>query len=114
MTSTTDSPMLDRQLAYAVFRLTLGINIFVHGAGRIFGPGADAFASITAAEFWNSSLLPKCSGSSVTSSSSRPAQTAERYQSGLRIEHLPNLSEQGHRGERLVEEGHLRLQHPVS
>jgi len=42
---------LDRQLAYVVFRLTLGINILVHGAGRIFGPGAEAFASSTAAEF---------------------------------------------------------------
>jgi thiosulfate dehydrogenase (quinone) large subunit len=51
MTSTSDSTTLDRQLAYAVFRLTLGINILVHGAGRIFGPGAEAFASTTAAEF---------------------------------------------------------------
>ena len=42
---------LDRQIAYAVFRLTLGINILVHGAGRIFGPGAEAFASTTAVEF---------------------------------------------------------------
>jgi thiosulfate dehydrogenase [quinone] large subunit len=51
MTPITDSNALDRQLAYAVFRLTLGINILVHGAGRIFGPGAEAFASTTAAEF---------------------------------------------------------------
>ncbi len=51
MTTATDSPTLDRQLAYVVFRLTLGINILVHGAGRIFGPGADAFASTTAVEF---------------------------------------------------------------
>jgi thiosulfate dehydrogenase (quinone) large subunit len=42
---------LDGQLAYLVFRLTLGINILVHGAGRIFGPGAEAFATTTAAEF---------------------------------------------------------------
>jgi thiosulfate dehydrogenase (quinone) large subunit len=49
--------MLDRQLAYAVFRLTLGINIFVHGAGRIFGPGAEAFASTTEAEF-SKTVLP--------------------------------------------------------
>src|SRR5580704_12029735 len=48
MTSTSDSTTLDRELAYAVFRLTLGINILVHGAGRIFGPGAGAFASTTA------------------------------------------------------------------
>ena len=31
-----------------------------------------------------------------------------------RIQHLPNLSEQRRRGERLVEKGRLRLQHPVS
>lgn len=51
MTNATDSRTLDRELAYAVFRLTLGINILVHGAGRIFGPGADAFAATTAVEF---------------------------------------------------------------
>ncbi len=49
--ATADSTTLDRQLAYLVFRLTLGINILVHGAGRIFGPGAEAFATTTAAEF---------------------------------------------------------------
>jgi len=48
--------MLDRQLAYLVFRLTLGINILVHGAGRIFGPGAEAFASTTGAEFSKTGL----------------------------------------------------------
>jgi thiosulfate dehydrogenase [quinone] large subunit len=51
MTPTIDSAPFDRQLAYVVFRLTLGINIFVHGAGRIFGPGAEAFATTTAVEF---------------------------------------------------------------
>ncbi len=51
MTPATVSTALDRQLAYAVFRLTLGINILVHGAGRIFGPGAAAFAATTAVEF---------------------------------------------------------------
>lgn len=56
MTSTTDSPALDRQLAYVVFRLTLGINILVHGAGRLFGPGAEAFASTTAVEFSKTAL----------------------------------------------------------
>ena len=56
MTATSDSTTLDRQLAYAVFRLTLGINILVHGAGRIFGPGADAFASTTAVEFSKTAL----------------------------------------------------------
>jgi thiosulfate dehydrogenase (quinone) large subunit len=58
MTSTTDSTALDRQLAYAVFRFTLGINILVHGAGRIFGPGAEAFATTTAAEFSKTALPP--------------------------------------------------------
>jgi thiosulfate dehydrogenase [quinone] large subunit len=57
MTPATDSATLDRQLAYAVFRLTLGINILVHGAGRIFGPGAGAFATTTAAEF-SKTILP--------------------------------------------------------
>ena len=56
MTPATDSTALDRQLAYAVFRLTLGINILVHGAGRIFGPGAEAFATTTAAEFSKTAL----------------------------------------------------------
>jgi len=51
MTTANDYSALDRQLAYGIFRLTLGINILVHGAGRIFGPGADAFAATTAAEF---------------------------------------------------------------
>lgn len=46
----TASPF-DRQLAYAIFRLTLGINILVHGAGRIFGSGSQAFAAKTSAEF---------------------------------------------------------------
>lgn len=54
----TDSATLDRQLAYLVFRLTLGINILVHGAGRIFGPGAEAFATTTAAEFTKTALPP--------------------------------------------------------
>jgi thiosulfate dehydrogenase (quinone) large subunit len=56
MTPTSDSTALDRQLAYLVFRLTLGINILVHGAGRIFGPGAEAFAATTAAEFTKTAL----------------------------------------------------------
>jgi thiosulfate dehydrogenase (quinone) large subunit len=36
--------------------LTLGINILVHGAGRIFGPGAGAFAATTGAEFTKTPL----------------------------------------------------------
>ena len=56
MTPATDSTPLDRELAYAVFRLTLGINILVHGAGRIFGPGVEAFASTTVVEFIKTAL----------------------------------------------------------
>jgi thiosulfate dehydrogenase (quinone) large subunit len=56
MTPAADSTALDRQLAYLIFRLTLGINILVHGAGRIFGPGADAFATTTTAEFTKTAL----------------------------------------------------------
>jgi thiosulfate dehydrogenase (quinone) large subunit len=56
MTQTADSTALDRQLAYLVFRLTIGINILVHGAGRIFGPGAEAFATTTTAEFSKTAL----------------------------------------------------------
>jgi len=56
MTPTADSPVLDRQLAYLIFRLTLGINILVHGAGRIFGPGAETFATTTSAEFTKTAL----------------------------------------------------------
>lgn len=29
--------MKDKQLAYLVLRLALGVNIFMHGAGRLFG-----------------------------------------------------------------------------
>jgi thiosulfate dehydrogenase [quinone] large subunit len=56
MTPATDSPALDHQLAYLVFRLTLGINLFVHGAGRIFGPGVGAFATTTSVEFTKTAL----------------------------------------------------------
>lgn len=53
MLNSAESVRLDRRLAYLVFRLSLGINIFVHGAGRIFGPGASAFAAKTGAGFAN-------------------------------------------------------------
>jgi thiosulfate dehydrogenase [quinone] large subunit len=43
--------MTDRQLAYVVFRLSLGVNILIHGYGRLFGPGAGTFASKTMTEF---------------------------------------------------------------
>jgi thiosulfate dehydrogenase [quinone] large subunit len=56
MMPASDSNALDRQLAYGIFRPTLGVNILVHGAGRIFGPGADAFATTTAAEFSKTAL----------------------------------------------------------
>jgi thiosulfate dehydrogenase (quinone) large subunit len=48
--SATASP-LDRQLAYVIFRITLGINVLVHGAGRILGSGSGAFAAKTSSEF---------------------------------------------------------------
>jgi thiosulfate dehydrogenase (quinone) large subunit len=43
--------LLDRKLAYAIFRLTLGINILIHGAVRIFGHGTGAFAAKMGSEF---------------------------------------------------------------
>lgn len=46
-----DFTTLNRQLAYVVFRLSLGVNILIHGSGRIFGSGAESFASKTAGEF---------------------------------------------------------------
>lgn len=47
---------LDRKLAYVVFRLSLGINLLIHGAGRVLGPGVDAFSSKTTAEFASTPL----------------------------------------------------------
>lgn len=46
----------EAQLAYGIFRLTLGINILIHGAGRIFGTGAAEFAAKTSAEFAGTAL----------------------------------------------------------
>jgi thiosulfate dehydrogenase [quinone] large subunit len=46
----------DRWMAYGIFRLALGINILIHGVGRIFGPGATGFATKTAEEFGATSL----------------------------------------------------------
>jgi thiosulfate dehydrogenase (quinone) large subunit len=49
---TADGPAhLDRKLAYGVFRLSLGINLLIHGASRFLGPGVDAFSSKTTTEF---------------------------------------------------------------
>jgi len=41
----------DRWMAYGIFRFALGINILIHGAGRILGPGAAGFAAKTSEEF---------------------------------------------------------------
>jgi thiosulfate dehydrogenase [quinone] large subunit len=51
--------MTDRQLAYLVFRVTLGINILIHGWGRLFGPGAGEFASKTMGEFAVTPVPPR-------------------------------------------------------
>jgi thiosulfate dehydrogenase (quinone) large subunit len=56
MSTTANSPSVNRKLAYGIFRLTLGINILIHGAVRIFGPGAGAFAAKTASEFADTPL----------------------------------------------------------
>jgi thiosulfate dehydrogenase [quinone] large subunit len=56
MTPTDTSVVFDRKLAYAVFRLSLGINILIHGITRIVGPGVAAFASKTMSEFAGSPL----------------------------------------------------------
>jgi uncharacterized membrane protein YphA (DoxX/SURF4 family) len=46
----------DRWMAYGIFRLALGINIFIHGMVRIFGPGPAEFASKTAGTFASTPL----------------------------------------------------------
>ncbi len=46
-----------RRLAYVVLRLTLGISIFVHGAGRILR-GVQNFVSVTGKEFVTTPLPP--------------------------------------------------------
>lgn len=51
-------PLLDRKLAFGIFRITLGINILIHGAGRILGQGSGAFAAKTASEFTGTPLPP--------------------------------------------------------
>src|SRR5260370_41269448 len=47
----------NRQLAYFILRLTLGVNIFLHGATRI-GSGVGAFASQLAQQF-EKTILPR-------------------------------------------------------
>lgn len=43
--------MKDGQSAYAIFRLAMGVNIFIHGVVRIGGSGVHDFASKTAQSF---------------------------------------------------------------
>jgi len=56
MSTRADSSLLDCRLAYGIFRFTLGVNILIHGAGRIFGSGTGAFAAKTSSEFAGTSL----------------------------------------------------------
>jgi thiosulfate dehydrogenase (quinone) large subunit len=56
VTPTFSSVSFDRKLAYLVFRLSLGINILIHGSSRMFGSGADAFASKTTSELAGTAL----------------------------------------------------------
>ena len=48
----------DQRLAYGVFRFTLGVNILVHGVGRLIGAGVGAFAAKTSSEFAGTPLPP--------------------------------------------------------
>ena len=48
----------DHWIAYGIFRLALGINIFTHGIVRIFGSGPRDFASKTAQAFLPTFLPP--------------------------------------------------------
>jgi uncharacterized membrane protein YphA (DoxX/SURF4 family) len=43
--------MKGRWIAYAIFRLALGVNIFIHGVVRISGSGVHDFASKTTQSF---------------------------------------------------------------
>jgi thiosulfate dehydrogenase (quinone) large subunit len=52
----SNSSVVDRRLAYGVLRFTMGLNILIHGAGRLFGPGAAAFAAQTGSEFAGTAL----------------------------------------------------------
>lgn len=58
MITTTGSSFVNQRLAYGVFRFTLGINILVHGVGRLIGPGVEAFATKTSSEFAGTPLPP--------------------------------------------------------
>jgi hypothetical protein len=50
ISSTNNSLVVDRCLAYGIFRFTLGINILIHGVGRLFGLGTGEFAAKTSAD----------------------------------------------------------------
>lgn len=52
----TDQERQDRTIAFAIFRLTLGINIFLHGFVRIWA-GVDSFVAAMAPGFQDT-LLP--------------------------------------------------------
>lgn len=54
--SETANSFLDRRLAHGVLRFTLGINIVIHGVGRLSGTGAGEFAAKTSNEFTNAHL----------------------------------------------------------
>ena len=51
ISSTNNSLMVDRWLAYGIFRFTLGINILIHGVGRLFGLETGEFAAKTSSAF---------------------------------------------------------------
>lgn len=52
----TSEIVQDRRMAYVIFRLALGINILIHGLGRILGAGPHEFASKTAGIFTSTAL----------------------------------------------------------
>ena len=51
ISSKNNSLMVDRWLAYGIFRFTLGINILIHGVDRLFGSGTGEFAAKTSSAF---------------------------------------------------------------
>lgn len=46
---------MDKQLAYLVLRLALGVNMFIHGAGRL-GGNYEKFVAATVGQFTNSPI----------------------------------------------------------
>lgn len=53
---TAENNLFDKRLAYFVLRLTLGVNIFLHGAIRVFWTGTAAFVENTVKQFAESPL----------------------------------------------------------